>query len=148
MLNFAELIRGFLATNTSGTPGELALAFIAKEPAICRKWLALKVERIISRELKGARPPKSHPYQMFLSGLAPSVRVPLKKSIISLGNATVTKLRESVSLMQAAARANPKITAFTQLADEMAATGKRGLTVREFCELKAAGAFEKAAEKK
>ncbi len=134
-------IRGFLATKPKGSAGVIATEFIAQNAVLIEKWAAQKVTRMIEREMRSARPPKSHPFQLFLSGFAPSIRVPLKGHVISLGKATVSKLRESVRLMQAEALANPKIEAFARLADEMSPYAKthRGVTVEEWCELRAAG---------
>jgi hypothetical protein len=146
MSDIDRAIRVFLATGPTGSAPALAMMFQAKEPAICAKWLAGKLAAMISREMKAARPAKSHPYQMFLFGFkALSARVPLQGGLKLLGKATIRELRESLSMMTAkarnAARANPRTEALAQLIDEMSpfARSHHGLTVERFCELKAAG---------
>lgn len=126
----------------------VARAIIEREPARADQWRLEKMARMVSREMAAAPVPTGRSSWMdYLPGMDLADQLPLKKGSVPLGQATIQKLKESVVALRAAhkkrieVRLDRRLGRIRRLIVEMApyARAHHGLTVADYCELRAAG---------
>ncbi len=116
------------------------------EPELFTEWAKdLAREKAHSLIVAQFRPKQSDdPYQMFFPGFQRlSTRLPLKQGFVELRHATITRLRESLLVIQSRAqkRKQPRRDALQTLISEMEPYSRAltGLRFERFCEMRAAG---------
>lgn len=129
---------------------EIAEEFLDSEtgshPNLIREWNLTQLMTMLRAHVNDTlKPEKPPPYQMFLPGFRGlDERIEVEQGRIPLGNATLRELRENLRVIKKAAmeklKSDPVITERQKLIDDMAPYARmhRGLTVAEYCELKAA----------
>jgi hypothetical protein len=127
---------------------DLAVGFRESEPDLIRDWDVERLEVMLRGEVSGMlKPPKPQPFQMFLPGFRGDLgeRIPVEEGRVHLGEATLTQLKENLKTLKREAvekvRLDPKITEREKLIAEMTPYSRAhpGLTVEEYCNLRAAG---------
>lgn len=126
----------------------VARAIIEREPDRADQWRLEKIGRVVSREMAAMadHAPKG-PYMDYLPGMDLTDMVPLRKGSVPLGQATIQKLKEGVIALRAAhkkrveVRLDRRLGRLRRLIVEMApyAQAHHGLTVADYCELRAKG---------
>jgi hypothetical protein len=126
----------------------VARAIIEREPARADQWRLEKMARLVSREMAAVAVPAGRSsYMDYLPGMDLTDQLPLKKGSLPLGQATIQKLKESVVALRAAhkkrieVRLDRRLGRIRRLIVEMApyAREHHGLTVADYCELRAHG---------
>src|SRR5256885_4821921 len=128
-------------------PFAIAKALIAEERELIEQWTLEKIAAVVQRQiLAWARPRDSR--QDFLPGFRDLAEpLPARKGVVPLGQATIQQLRDSVKVIRAQAqkraetRLDARIGRLKRLIIEMApyARMRHGLTVADYCELRAHG---------
>jgi hypothetical protein len=123
-----------------------AKAVIEAETERADMWRLEKIAAIAQREF-GKLSRVSRPYQDYLPGMDLADQLPLRKGAVPLGQCTIQQLRESVTALRAAhkkkieTRVDPRVGRVRRLILEMAPYARRhhGLTVTDYCDMRAAG---------